>query len=302
MKIARYEVGEVIFHEGEKTQEAFRILCGRVEITIPGRMKPIILAQMSEGDIFGEMAMVDERPRSATARCVEEAECEVMGPTDFQRAILQDPHRLLPYLSAFFERLRTVNDRLHLELRLRAESRAATISQQMAPPAPKVREPSPVPSVEHHPERIRKPVPFPPMHAMTQKPESQVHTLRVSPLDPLCASKFEVGFGPLKIEKFPFRIGRGGAGENGERHSVFSANDFLIADHEPYQISRSHCSIEREGDHFFVKDRGSTLGTIINGTTIGVQHSCLTVDLQAGENTLVLGSARSPYKFKIELE
>jgi hypothetical protein len=302
MKIARYEPGDVVFHEGEKSQEAFRILSGRVEITIQGRTKPIILAQLSEGDIFGEMAMVDERPRSATARCVEAAECEVMGPADFQRAILQDPHRLLPYLSAFFERLRTVNDRLHLELRLRAESRAATIGQPMAPPVPRLRVPSPVPPVEHHPERIRKPAPFQPMHATTLEPESRVHSLRVSPLNPLCASKFEAGFGHLKIEKFPFRIGRGGDGENGARHSVFSANDFLIADQEPFQISRSHCSIEREGDHFFVRDRGSTLGTIVNGTPIGVQHAVLTVDLHAGENTLVLGSARSPYKFKIELE
>lgn len=302
MKITRYEPGDVIFHEGEKSQEAFRILSGRVEITIQGRSKPIILAQLSEGDIFGEMAMVDERPRSATARCVETAECEVMGPADFQRAILQDPHRLLPYLSAFFERLRTVNDRLHLELRLRAESRAASLGQTIAPAVPKVQLSAPAPAVEHHPERVRNPVPFEAMQANITEPESRVqHTLQVSPLNQLCASKFQEGFGHLKIEKFPFRIGRGGEGENGSRRSVFSANDFLIADHEPYQISRSHCSIEREGDHFFVRDRGSTLGTIVNGTPIGVQHSCLTVDLHAGQNTLVLGSARSPYQFKIEL-
>ena len=294
MKITRFEAGDVIFHEGEKSQEAFRILSGRVEITIQGRAKPIILAQLSEGDIFGEMAMVDERPRSATARCVESARCEVMSPVDFQLAILQDPHRLLPYLSTFFERLRTVNDRLHLELRLRAESRAAALGQSMAPPVPRVQIAPPVPPLEHHPDRIRHPAPVQTMPAFAQEPVLEVHSITLSPLNPLCASKFTEGMDNLKIKKFPFRIGRGGHGEDAAKHSVFSANDFLIADGEPFQISRSHCSIEREGDHFFVRDRGSTLGTIVNGTPIGVQHAGLTVDLHEGENTLVLGSARSP--------
>jgi CRP-like cAMP-binding protein len=302
MKIVRYEAGDVVFQEGEKTQEAFRILSGRVEITIQGRVKPIILAQLSEGDIFGEMAMVDERPRSATARCVEASECEVMGPADFQRAILQDPHRLLPYLSAFFERLRTVNDRLHLELRLRAESRASALAHPTAPLVPQIQVSASESPVEHHPDRIRHTPSNPDMNVAVAEPEGVVHTLRVSPLNSTCASKFELGFGPFKIEKFPFRIGRGGVGENGTKHSVFSSNDFLIADHEPFQISRSHCSIEREGDHFFVRDRGSTLGTIVNGKPIGVQQDFLTGDLRKGENTLVLGSARSAYQFKIELE
>lgn len=303
MKLVRFEAGEVVFHEGEKSQEAYRILTGRVEITIQGRAKPIILAQLSEGDIFGEMAMVDERPRSATARCVEATECESMSPGDFQRAILQEPHRLLPYLSAFFERLRSVNDRLHLELRLRAESRAEALEKPAAAPVAPVRVSPPLPPVEHHPERLRTPVPMQTTPVLDREPESEAinHSISLSPLNALCASKFEEGFGDLKIEKFPFRIGRRGIGENGERHSIFSSNDFLIADEEPFQISRSHCSIEREGENFFIRDRGSTLGTIVNDVPIGVQHSCLTVDLRKGENTLILGSARSPYKFKIEL-
>jgi hypothetical protein len=303
MKLVRFKAGDVVFHEGEKSQEAYRILTGRVEITIQGRAKPIILAQLSEGDIFGEMAMVDERPRSATARCVEATECESMGPSDFQRAILQEPHRLLPYLSAFFERLRSVNDRLHLELRLRAESRAEALEKPAAASAAQVRVSPPVPPVEHHPERIRTSIPMQATPVIDREPEPEPihHSLSLSPLNALCASKFDEGFEDLKIGKFPFRIGRRGIGENGERHSIFSSNDFLIADEEPFQISRSHCSIEREGESFFIRDRGSTLGTIVNGVPIGVQHSCLTADLRKGENTLVLGSARSPYTFKIQL-
>jgi CRP/FNR family cyclic AMP-dependent transcriptional regulator len=302
VKTVQFKSGDVVFFEGEKSQEAYRIISGRVEITIRGRSKPIILAQLSEGDIFGEMAMVDERPRSATARCVESAECEMMGPADFQRAILQDPHRLLPYLSAFFERLRTVNDRLHLELRLRAESRAEAVAKTMSAPLPTVQIAPPAPPVEHHPERIRTNVPVQTVPPAIEESEEIDHSIAMSPLTPVCSSKFD-GEQPLwKIGKFPFRIGRRGIGEDGDRHSIFSSNDLLIADEEPFQISRSHCSIEREGQNFFVRDRGSTLGTIVNGMPIGVQHSCLTADLRQGENILIIGSSRSTYQFKIELD
>jgi CRP/FNR family cyclic AMP-dependent transcriptional regulator len=295
MNFSRFEPGDVIFQEGERTMEAYRILRGKVEITISSATKPTILAQLGPGDIFGEMAMVDERPRSATARCVETTECEVMSPSDFQVAILQQPHRLLPYLTAFFERLRTVNDRLHMELRLRAEGRAS------APATPETSAfPFPIPRParhDHHPERTRL---QPPVESVPHTPRAGVHTAILTPFNALCASKLVTGFDPIEIKKFPFRIGRGIAGRDGHE-TVFSTNDFFIADKEPFQVSRNHCSIEREGDHFFVRDRGSTLGTFVNETPVGVHNASLTHDLVDGENTIILGSSRSPYKFKIEL-
>jgi CRP/FNR family transcriptional regulator, cyclic AMP receptor protein len=289
MRRNSYRDGDVIFHEGETSLEAYRILAGKVEITIKGKHRPVILAQLGEGDIFGEMAMIEERPRSATARCTADTECEVMSPGDFQEAILRNPHRLLPYLAAFFERLRTVNDRLHLEMRLRAESRAATLAggaHHQVQPAP-----APHPATR-----------FQQMTEQTiQSPVMASHTVVLSPLTPLCASKLPEGIDQIEITKFPFRIGRKGADQVG-RHTVFSANDLLIADTEPYQISRSHCSIEREGDRFFIRDRGSTLGTIVNEVAIGVNHRTLTGDLSSGENRFTVGSARSPYKFVLELK
>lgn len=294
MKKIRFKSGQVIFKEGDRSLEAYRILTGKVQITIQGEAKPIILAQLRDGDIFGEMGMVDERPRSASAQAVFDTECEVMTPRDFQVTILQNPERLLPYLATFFERLRTVTNRLNLEMRVRAHeaspgAQLPTVSKAKSKISPSV-------SVAHHPERTR----LHPMHAGSQ-PASEAHpgleAITISALNPLTASKFEEPFGDRTIEKFPFRIGR----LNHEDGSVFSSNDFSIPDKQPFQVSRNHCSIEREGDHYFVRDRGSTLGTIVNGVPIGVQHGTLTVDLKKGENTLIVGSQRSPYKFRIEL-
>lgn len=286
MRIACFPAGEVIFNEGDQSLEAYRILRGKVQITIRGESKPVVLAQLGEGDIFGEMGMVDERPRTAAAHCVVETECEVMSPTDFQVTILQNPQRLLPYLANFFERLRTVTNRLNLELRLREEEKAGRSVRSI--PGLKYETPAPV-RIAQHSERTRS------FASLEEAPE--VETINLAPLNPLCASRFGEGFVDLVIEKFPFRIGR----LNQEDGSVFSSNDLSIPDKQPFQVSRNHCSIEREGDHYFIRDRGSTLGTIVNNVQIGVNHGTLTGDLKKGENTLVVGTLRSPFKFRIEL-
>ena len=138
------------------------------------------------------------------------------------------------------------------------------------------------------------------MDATHIEPPAGARTAAIKTMTPLCASKIESDASPIKIDKFPFRLGRQSERANSESN-IFSANDYPLLDEEPYQISRSHCSIEREGGSFFVRDRGSKLGTIVNGNAIGIHQSTLTCDLREGKNTLILGSVRSPYKFQIEL-
>lgn len=287
MKHLRYKSGDILFREGERSNEVYRILRGRVEISIEGNHKSVVLAQLGEGDIFGEMAMVDERPRSSTARAATALECEVMSPADFQHAIIENPRSLIPYLASFFERLRTLNDRLQLEARLRMAEYSESAETHKAA----------APLVIHHPERSRFPARMSTIHIETP---AGARTAIIKPMTPLCASKIGSDGTPMEIDRFPFRIGR--LSEHAESISnMFSTNDYPIHDEEPFQISRSHCSIEREGDSFFVRDRGSKLGSIVNGNPIGIHQSTLTCDLREGVNTLILGSVRSPYKFQIEL-
>ena len=104
----------------------------------------------------------------------------------------------------------------------------------------------------------------------------------------------------VNINKFPFRIGRK-HDTPGKGATVFASNDLPIGDEKPYQISRNHCSIEREGDHFFVRDRGSSVGTVVNDKPIGLAEDTLTCDLQGGDNILLLGADDSPFKFKVTL-
>jgi CRP-like cAMP-binding protein len=65
-------VDEVIFRENDKSSELYLIQDGLVEITLsvpePGTEKSIVT--LGKGQIFGEIALVDEGPRSASARCM----------------------------------------------------------------------------------------------------------------------------------------------------------------------------------------------------------------------------------------
>ena len=302
MSSALFQPGQMIFREGDTTQEAYRILKGRVEISIAGEGKSVILAQLGEGDIFGEMAMVDERPRSASAQALEVTECEVLTAENFNEAVLQRPEILIPYLASFFERLRTANDRLRMEMRLRAEaeqrasapsSPAAAVARVIAPVAKAITPPS----IEM--TRVVAPVATAPSVApVAPPPEGGYQSIVLTACNDHAMARLPES--SVTIQKFPFRIGR--KHENpGKGATVFASNDLPIADEKPYQISRNHCSIEREGDHFFVRDRGSSLGTVVNDAAIGLAENSLTQDLRGGENQILLGSDDSQFQFKVTL-
>ena len=306
---AVFQPGQVVFREGENSQEAYRIMQGRVEISILADGKPVILAQLGEGDIFGEMAMVDERPRSASAQALEVTECEVLTPENFNELVLSRPEVLIPYMASFFERLRTANDRLRLEMRLRAKaeqalasgmpgiSAAGPVSRAIAPVAKAA---LPPPSLELS-RVIVAPVAPPPGSTKALPPAPPPGGYQSVVLQALTEhAKARLPEPVITISKFPFRIGRKHEVQ-GKGATVFAANDIALADDKPYQISRNHCSIEREGDHFFVRDRGSTVGTVVNDKPIGLAEDTLTCDLHGGDNEILLGADDSPFKFKITL-
>lgn len=306
MSQAVFQPGQMIFREGDTTQEAYRILKGRVEISIAGEGKAVILAQLGEGDIFGEMAMVDERPRSASAQALEVTECEVLTAENFNEAVLQRPEILIPYLASFFERLRTANDRLRMEMRLRAQAeQRASVPVASTSAAPVARVVAPVakaiapPSLEM--TRVSAPAPVataPSAAPVTPPPEGGYQSVILTACNDHARARLPET--SVAIQKFPFRIGRK-HDTPGKGATVFASNDLPIADDKPYQISRNHCSIEREGDNFFVRDRGSSLGTVVNEAPIGLAENSLTHDLRGGENQILLGSDDSQFQFKVTL-
>lgn len=79
--------GDIIFREGDAADCAYIIESGRVEISVEREGKPIVLGELVSGEILGEMAMIDEFNRTATARVVEDSHLTVVTPRQIQQRI-----------------------------------------------------------------------------------------------------------------------------------------------------------------------------------------------------------------------
>jgi CRP/FNR family cyclic AMP-dependent transcriptional regulator len=99
--------GKNIFQEGTSGDKMYVVKEGEVELSVHGR--PI--ASIGKGGIFGEMALIDSKPRSATA-CAK-TDCELL-PIDEERFLTlvhQKPSFALEVMKVLVERLRLMDER-----------------------------------------------------------------------------------------------------------------------------------------------------------------------------------------------
>lgn len=99
--------GEVIFSEGDFSQELYIVVTGTVRIVKDyGTVSERLLNTMRSGDFFGEMAIFESEPRSATAVAETETELLVLQPEKFKQTIYQKPDMAFEIFRALGERLR----------------------------------------------------------------------------------------------------------------------------------------------------------------------------------------------------
>lgn len=84
----RFAAGEEVFRAGDLARNAYIIEKGCVEVSTESDGKKIIIAELGKGELFGEMSMIDDAPRSATITAIEETEVVVMQRSRFQRPIM----------------------------------------------------------------------------------------------------------------------------------------------------------------------------------------------------------------------
>jgi CRP/FNR family cyclic AMP-dependent transcriptional regulator len=110
----RYRKSEVIFEEGSTGGEMYLIHSGRVLLSVgQNETQQVSLVVLSPGDFFGEMALVDDSPRSATASAVEDdTELIVMDRARFLFMVRQQPEFALSLMHTLCRRLRDMDKRL----------------------------------------------------------------------------------------------------------------------------------------------------------------------------------------------
>lgn len=109
MSERRFEAGEIIFREGDPADYAYVIHAGRVEIAKETGAGPLTLALLGEGDMFGEMGVLDAATRSATARAVEPVVASAIDHAALLATFVCRPRDSLAVLRALIKRLRAMN-------------------------------------------------------------------------------------------------------------------------------------------------------------------------------------------------
>jgi CRP-like cAMP-binding protein len=107
-----YTPGEYIFKEGDIGEEMFIIHSGTIRITKKTDEGEKTLVSLTEGDFFGEMAVIDNGPRSASAIAVDDVVCIVLNEELFEQQMQRNAKIVKKILKNMSARLRAMNDQL----------------------------------------------------------------------------------------------------------------------------------------------------------------------------------------------
>jgi hypothetical protein len=258
-QLLKIRKGAIIVQEASTDSEAYLVHSGLVEVFHERGGRRLVLARLGPGQVFGEMALILERPRTASVVAVEDTVVERFGAEAFCQFYAENPNKLLPFLQLLLERFRSMDRGCFTKAGF-----VGLIASDAA-----------------------------------RAPALGTKQLVLSGLTPQAKEALAQDGNKRPIRKFPFRLGR----RTGQMVAdIISFNDLFLADGLPFSVSRNHCSINQAHDGgYFIRDRGSTLGTIVNGLVIGGQIDAMEAPLDRPRNELILGSSHSPFRFEVVL-
>ena len=123
----------IILLEDEEGDTLFVILKGKVKVTTFSESgKEVIFSILNEGDFFGDMSLLDGKPRSATVISVEESELRLIRRSDFSKLLETHPGIALKLFEELTSRLRKADERIESLALLDVTGRIAGILLQLA--------------------------------------------------------------------------------------------------------------------------------------------------------------------------
>jgi len=127
-----YKPGEIIFSEYEPGDDFYFILSGKVRITKIVSDNEKTLDFMGAGDIFGEMAILEQQPRSATVVAQDEVRVLVFNRQNFEVILKSNPEMALKLLKIFCKRIYDAKRQLMILTLNGDEYRVADVFVMMA--------------------------------------------------------------------------------------------------------------------------------------------------------------------------
>lgn len=260
--LSPFKKGDVLFRQGDPSDRVLQVRSGEIEILREVGAAAFLLGHVREGEWLGEMGVIENRPRSATARAAADGEIEVLSARQFLERVSRDPALARELILRLSVRLRTIEDKIAGDLR--------TFAHDRSPHDPGARASDSVIADD-----------------ATISLAAETDALRA-----------RIGAAPIHIAKLPFVVGRAPILDEAKplRHP-----DLTIEDEEPFRLSRQHFMIAQSGDRLLVSDLGSTLGTTVNGRAIGQLFAKDAMPLHRGENHVAAGGLDSPFAFLISV-
>ena len=268
MQERAYNAGDIILKEGDPSDVVYKIVSGDVEVFKEQDGQTIVLGVMKAGEFLGEMGVVDDEPRSASARAKNQVSVIIYEEQEFFSLISQDGSSAERMILRLCERVRTLSRKL-AEI---AVSTGSTVA-------------------------IEDETPKGPLAQTRSKSESGKVRLTLLPSSPqLVPSLPEEG---ITVVKLPFSVGRSPVGKE---PAPAVPIDLAISDSRPFRLSRQHFAFYQNPRGCGILDLGSALGTEVNGVFVGHNFGKDFEYLKLGENKITAGGVGSPFTFKVLME
>jgi len=259
MPQCRFKKGEILFHQGDPSDRVLRVSSGEIEILREVDGASIVLGHVRAGEWLGEMGVIEGHGRSATARAATDGAAEALSAQQFLDRVSSDSSLARDLILRLSIRLRKIEDKVAGDLLLFANERRWDAPE-------------------------------------TATSAVAAETAPISIAAGSNALSVQMGAAAINIDHLPFVIGRAPvAGESLPRRHP----DLVLADKQPFRLSRDHFMIIRRDGGLLVSDLGSTLGTIVDGQGIGHHFMRDAVRLHPGENRIIAGGWGSPFEFEV---
>jgi CRP/FNR family transcriptional regulator, cyclic AMP receptor protein len=131
--ITRHVMGEQIFAKGDPGNSMMAVMTGRISITTPSADgRQVVLTVIRDGDVFGEIALLDGKDRTADATAITDSELLVVPRRSLLALLERRPDLCISLLIVLCERLRRTNEKVEDLAFLDLEARIAKVLVRLA--------------------------------------------------------------------------------------------------------------------------------------------------------------------------
>lgn len=110
--IETFKAGDIVMKEGSRGSSAYVILSGTAKVIKRVGPAEIVVATLGEGQVFGEMGLIEDKPRSASVRAGTVLKTRIIDRDRFNQLLKENPSVLIPIMKSLFERLRQASEML----------------------------------------------------------------------------------------------------------------------------------------------------------------------------------------------